>query len=94
MTTKTLEYKDVTDENRGKETVLETKKGGFDAEYELVHRTAGYYCAGSMAVYQPEHYAVLRKHNSHRSGPAFGKKEQAQNYLKLRTEAVVEVPAK
>ena len=53
-----VEYSEVNDGNRSRVTVLE-KHVGARHEIKLLHRTAGYECAGSCARWTDEGFSVM-----------------------------------
>ena len=55
----TIEYQDLTEENRSMRTVLAEGQGAFGRPYVLVHKTSGYECAGSCARYTDESWGAI-----------------------------------
>lgn len=53
------EYRDLTDTERSVRTVHARATGAFGREYTLVHKTAGYECAGSCARYTEELWGAI-----------------------------------
>ena len=72
------EYGNVTDENRSRRTILEDCVGSDGRRYALVHRTPGYECAGSMARWTNESWAVETWIDGTRHGQRFKNESEAR----------------
>ena len=76
------EYGDLKDAPRSVESILTRKSSARGIKYRLVHRTAGWECAGSMArLREREGWGVLFTLDGDRHGRWFHTEQEARDML-------------
>ena len=86
-----VEYGSLGDGELSKTTIIKSAMGTFNRQFQLEHRTEGYKCAGSVAVYIPEQWAVTYPFDGARHGKIFETLEAAECYFSTHTTPIVEV---
>lgn len=85
------EYKDLTEENRSKITILASARGAFNRLHTLSHHTEGYEPAGSCARFTKEKWTVKYPFDGAIHGQAFKTEKEAREYFETYTKPIIEV---
>lgn len=86
------EYKDIKDDEFSKRTILASGMGSFNRNYDLVHKTAGYECAGSCARYTNESWgAIATNRDGTTSGQWYKTETEAREHFERVTTPIVEI---
>jgi len=82
---KLAEYGTLTQEQFGKKVVLD-RGFNINREYKLIHRTAGFQCAGSCARFDDEAWGVLFEFDGAEHGRYFKTEADARELFKAWTK--------
>lgn len=89
----TMEYRDLTAANRSIRTII-SGAPGFRAHWQLIHKTAGYECAGSCARLTSESWgAIAQSEDGTTYGQWYKTESEAREHFERVTTPIVEIAA-
>lgn len=80
-------------EKPAQRTILGTAIGAFNRPYALIHKTAGYECAGSGTRYRDEAWgAIATNRDGSTSGQWYRTEKEDREHFERMTTPIIEIP--